>query len=277
MINAALIGAGDWGLNLARNIHALEGLSLKWICDKDAARIARIARHYPESRISQNMTEILHNDQIGAVVIATPASLHYEHVKAALEAGKHVLVEKPFALTAQHAQDLIDLSEKNNRVLMVGHTFLYNPAVRKVKEIIRNGELGKVFCVYSNRLSLGRVRDDVNVMWNLAPHDVSILLYLFDQMPKHVSARGFRYLQNKLEDAVYLFLEFPDRLFAFIHNTWLNPTKVRSMTVIGSEKSLIYDDTSPDEKVVVYDCGFDKEPAPAEIIRSLPHDRPTRR
>jgi predicted dehydrogenase len=203
---------------------------------------------------------VLRNDAIDAVVIATPAATHYELTKAALEAGKHVLVEKPLALHAAEAEDLVLLAQNHNRVLMVGHTFLYNAAVHMLKEQITQGILGDVYYIYAQRLNLGRVRQDLNAMWNFAPHDISILLYLLDSAPYRVSARGLSYLQNDIDDVAFLVLDFPGNVSAHIHISWLDPQKVRRMTIVGSKKMAVYDDTSPDAKIQLYDKGIDKIP-----------------
>ncbi len=203
---------------------------------------------------------------IDAVVVAIPAALHYEFAKKIMLAGKHVLVEKPLAMTTRDAEELISLAKNEDKVLMVGHTFLYNAAVHKAREYIDSGELGDIYYILAQRLNLGRVRQDVNALWNLAPHDISIILYWLDEIPNKVSAKGLTYLQDGIEDAVFMDLDFPSGRAAHIHVSWLHPNKTRQMIIVGSRKMLIYDDVSTDAKITIYDKGIDKK----QILRDLP-------
>lgn len=256
MKNLAVVGCGYWGKNLVRNFYRTG--ALKTVCDSDAAALKKIKQSHPDVATEQDFGDVLKDGGISGVVIATPASSHYGLIKKALEAGKHVLVEKPFTTSHKEALELAELAEKKKLALMVGFTFLYNPAVRKVKQIIDSGELGEVYYVYSQRLNLGIVRKDVNVWWNLAPHDVSIIHYWLGQEPEAVSGSGFSFIQQGIEDVVSADIKFKSGCGAMIHVSWLDPNKTRKMVVIGSKKMVIYDDVSPDMKVQIYDKGVDK-------------------
>src|SRR5262249_15004588 len=204
--------------------------------------------------------ELLARADVDALIIATPAASHGHLAHEALLAGKHVLVEKPLATTVDEARRLVQLAEERELVVMVGHTFLYNEAVRRLKHYVESGELGDVFYVYAQRLNFGRVRKDVNAMWNFAPHDVSILLHLLEATPLEVTARGFAYLQSDVEDVVFMTLVFPENISAHIHISWLDPHKVRQMTIVGSRKMAVYNDMSANARIVLYDRGVDRVP-----------------
>jgi predicted dehydrogenase len=259
MINIGVIGAGHWGPNLIRNFASLREVNLHTICDLKQERLAHMKQYYPQVKVTTDYLNLLEDSEIEAIVIATPAASHYQMAKESLLAGKHLLVEKPLALSSKEAEELVELAEKMDKILMVGHTFEYNAAVNKLKEYIDSGELGDIYYIYSERLNLGRIRDDINAMWNFAPHDVSIILYLLGKLPVRVSAQGFSYIQSKIEDIAFITLEFANGVGAHIHISWLNPNKVRRMTVVGSKKMVIYDDVSADAKVQVYDRGIDKK------------------
>lgn len=249
-----LIGYGYWGPNLARNFHSLPNAHLVAIADADANRLAEPARLY-NVRTYTDPSELLRDPTLDAVAISTPARTHYDLARAALEYGKHVLVEKPLAMNSPQACELIALAQKQNRILMVGHTFEYNPAVWKMRDLIASYELGDVYYIYSNRVNLGRVQRDINALWSIAPHDISILLYLLDAMPLDVSARGATYLSDAMEDVVFVTLTFPNKVLAHIHASWLDPSKVRQMTVVGSKKMVVYDDVDPEGRLRIYDKG----------------------
>lgn len=251
----ALIGYGYWGPNLARNVAQNPKARLACVCDAAAPRLAEAARFYPGVRTTETVSDVLADPTIEAVVISTPVRSHYELAKAALEHGKHVLVEKPLALTEEEGRTLVETAARRQRTLMAGHTFEYNPAVHKIKELIDSGEIGDVYYVYSNRVNLGRVQRDVNVLWSIAPHDVSILLYLFQQLPVEVSARGATYLSEGIEDVVFVTMVFANGVMAHIHASWLDPSKIRRMTVVGSRKMIIYDDVDPEARIKIYDKG----------------------
>lgn len=255
LINVAVIGYGYWGPNLARNFHQLPDARLALVSDLDAARLAEVARLYPTTAVTTDYRQALARPEIAAVAVATPVRTHFAIAQEALLAGKHVLVEKPLALTSAEAEALIALAEQQRRTLMVGHTFEYNPAVWKIKEFIAAGEIGQVYYAYANRVNLGRVQWDVNALWSIAPHDISILLYLLETMPLEVSARGATYLSQGVEDVVFLTLTFPDNVLAHVQASWLDPSKVRRLTIVGSEKMIIYDDVDNEAKVKIYDKG----------------------
>lgn len=259
MVNMGIIGCGYWGPNLIRNMLQLRDVNLKIVSDLSEERLEYVASHYPTIKMTKSYKELLSDSSIEVVVIATPASTHYPITKECLLAEKHVLVEKPLSLNVDNAKELIDIARKVKRILMVSHTFEYNAAVRKVKDCIKKGELGEIYYIYSQRLNLGRVRKDINAMWNLAPHDISIILFWLEEEPVTVTARGRSYLQEDIEDVVFLNLDFKNGKSAHIHTSWLDPGKIRKMTVVGSKKMIIYDDVSSDRKIHIYDKGIDKK------------------
>ncbi len=258
MVNVGLIGCGYWGPNLLRNLNQLENTRVIKVADLRKERRDYVHRNYPQIQTTKNHEEIMEDPDIQAVAIATEARSHYTFVKSALEKDKHVLVEKPMAMNSKEGQKLVDLAEDAKKVLMVGHTFIYNSAVRALKRYIQGGEVGDVYYIYAQRLNLGRVREDINAMWNLAPHDISILNYLLDAEPVSVSAKGVSYIQEGIEDVVFMTLTYPHKVTAHIHVSWLDPSKVRRYTVVGSKKMIIYDDVS-DAKLQIYDKGITKK------------------
>jgi predicted dehydrogenase len=258
-MNLAIVGVGYWGPNLVRNFAVHDNATLSAVCDLDHRRLDGIKRQYPTVNVTTSFDDVIANPSIDAVVVALPVGLHFEFARRALDAGKHVMVEKPLCTTTAEAGILLDLAEKKKRVLMVGHTFEYNAAVHKIKELIDDGTLGDLYYVYSQRLNLGRVRSDINTMWNLAPHDVSIIIHCLEREPVRVSAKGLIQLQPGIEDVVFMVLEFEDGLIAHIHNSWLDPNKIRKMTFVGSSKMVVYDDVSADAKIQIYDKGIDRK------------------
>ncbi len=259
-INIFQIGYGYWGPNLTRNLSNVSEVSISALGEVEQKNIDRFKAAYPDAHIYNDYREGLKRDDIHAVVVTTPAVQHYDMTRAALEHGKHVLVEKPLALTSKEGQELVNIAKSNNCVLMVGHTFLYNSAVRKIKGYIDSGELGDIYYIYSHRLSLGKIRQDINSLWNFAPHDISIILYLLEnKLPESVTARGFSYIQDDIEDVVFMTVEFQKSLCAHVHVSWIDPNKVRSMTIVGSKKMIVYDDVSNDAKIRIYDKGVDKQ------------------
>lgn len=254
------IGLGYWGPNLLRNLQTAVQARVVAVAELDAGRLGEVARQYPAVAATQDHRTLLARADVDAVVIATPAATHAQLVGEALAAGKHVLVEKPLAMRVEDAERLVALAERTGRVLMVGHTFVYNAAVRRLKEYVDDGQLGDVFYLYSQRLNLGRIRDDVNALWNFAPHDVAILLHLLGHAPAEVAARGFAYLRAGVEDVVFMTLAFPNNISAHVHISWLDPHKVRRMTVVGSRKMAVYDDLSTDARITLYDRGVDRIP-----------------
>ena len=259
MKTIGVAGVGYWGPFLLRNAMSLEKLKVKTICDTDPQKLLKFRHLYPTVHTTTEFDELLQDTEIEGVIISTPAGLHYEQTKNALLSGKHVLVEKPLALKVADAEELNRIAEEKGLVLMVGHTFLYNAAVQKIKSLYESGELGEIYFIMSQRMSLGKIREDVNVLWNLAPHDYSILLYLLDQMPSWVIAHGARYLQNKFEDVVFATLGFENGMLANLQLNWLNPIKVRQMVIVGSKKMLIYDDVSAESKIALFDRTIEVE------------------
>jgi predicted dehydrogenase len=265
-IRLAHVGLGYWGPNLARNLASVDGAELAVICDADASRLEKFGRQFPAARAETDFAAVLADGSVNAVALATPVETHFDLARAALEAGKHVLVEKPLARTSAQCEELIRIADERNLCLMVGHVFIYNAAVQMVKEYIDSGELGELYYVYSQRLNLGQIRQDVNALWNFAPHDLSILCYWLDAQPSSVLARGYSYIQPGIEDVAFMTLDFPNGVGANVHISWLDPLKVRRMTVVGSEKMVVYDDVSADAKLMVYDKGVTKRPRVDESL-----------
>ncbi len=257
-LRIGLIGYGYWGPNLARNFHQLPGAWFIACADTDPARLEEAARLYSLQQTSADYTDLLANPTLDAVVISTPARSHYEIARAALARGKHVLVEKPLAMSSAEVRDLANCARDNDRILMVGHTFEFNPVVWKIKELLSSRAIGDLYYIYSNRVNLGRVQRDINALWSIAPHDISILLYLLGSLPLSVSARGATYVSEKIEDVVFVLLTFPNNVVAHIHASWLDPSKTRQMTLVGSEKMIVYDDVDSEAKLKIYDKGVYK-------------------
>lgn len=268
-VNFGLVGVGYWGPNLARNLNGLQNGRLRWICDTRREALDKIAAGYPGASATTSLGEMLNAPDLDAVVVATPAGTHFELTKQCLQAGKHALVEKPLAMSTAECDELIELADKRKLKLMVGHTFLYNPATAKLKELLDQGELGDVYYAYATRVNLGQIRRDVNAMWNLAPHDVSILLYLLNAVPERVSAKGITHIQEGIEDVVFMYLDFPGGVTAHVHVSWLDPGRVRKLTIVGSRKMVIYDDADPDCKLQILDKGVTKVPNKAEAFSSF--------
>lgn len=256
----ALIGYGYWGPNLLRNLYKVATCEVIALADPDQKRLEAAQKQYPELEISTDPAEILVRSDIDAVVLATPPNTHYKLAKRGLEHGKHLLIEKPLADNARDASELVDLAHKNNLTLMVDHTFIYSGAVQKIREIIRNNELGEVWYVDSVRINLGIFQQDVNVVWDLAPHDISILDYLIDAEPISVSATGLApasYTDNSLEGIAYVTVRYDNSVLAHLHLSWLSPLKIRRMIIGGSRKLLVYDHLDQDHQVKIYDKGVE--------------------
>ena len=251
----ALVGCGYWGAHLARNVAACPKATLAALCDSALAAVARVGLRFPGNiKRCTDLNQVLADPAIEAVLIATPSGLHHRHALAALEARKHVFVEKPLAMTSAEARELIRAARNQDRTLMVGHTFLYNNIVHEVKRRIDSGELGKVYYAYSQRLNLGRFRRDSDVLWTLAPHDLSILNYLFDGRPSRVAARGRAFIHaNGVAELAFADLEYPGGRSAHLHMSWLDPQKRREMVIVGSERMLVYDDMNADAHIRLYD------------------------
>ena len=256
----AVVGLGHWGPNLARNVNALPNARLHTLCDADPARLQSVGAQYPAARQTDDFESVLADPEVDAVVLATPVHTHFELASAALRAGKHAFVEKPLARTSDEARKLVKLADAEGLILMVGHVFLYNAAVRQVKHYIDSGELGDIYYIYAQRLNLGIVRQDVNALWNFAPHDISIINYWLEGAPVQVDAHGYDYLQPGIEDVVFMNLAYAGGQAAAVHVSWLDPNKVRRMTVVGSKKMVVYDDVSPDAKIKLFDKGVDRKP-----------------
>jgi predicted dehydrogenase len=248
-----LAGLGYWGPNLARNFDELAELA--WLCDLSDEQRERFAARYPEARLTGDFDEMLADDALDAVIVATPVVTHAELAKRALEAGKHVLVEKPPALTGAEVEDLLATAEEQGRVLMPGHLLLYHPGVVRLKELIRSGELGDVLYVYGNRQNLGQIRKDENALWSLGVHDLSVILHLLEEEPIEVWARGESFLTEGVEDVVFSYLRFPSGKVAHMHLSWLDPHKMRRITVVGRDKMAVFDDMELDRKLTIYDKG----------------------
>src|SRR3989440_7982723 len=253
--NIGVIGCGYWGPNLLRNFAENEGAQLRWICDFDEDRLASMSRRYPMAQTTTDYGALIRDASLDAVAVVTPVATHFPIARELLRAGKHVLLEKPLAATAREAEELIDLAETNGRTLMVDHTFVYTGAVRKMKEIVASGELGELLYFDSVRINLGLFQKDINVLWDLAPHDLSIMDYLIEGQPDGLSAIGSCHIEPGIENIAYLIMHFPGDFIAHFHFNWLAPVKIRRTMIAGSSKMILYDDIEPTEKVRVYDKG----------------------
>jgi predicted dehydrogenase len=259
-VKVGVVGCGYWGPNLIRNLRQSPDCDLKLICDTSEQRLAHMRRLHPEVATTSRFEEVLNDPEIEAVVIATPVRFHYDMAKACLSMGKHTFIEKPMARTAAEAEDLVAIAERQGLVLMVGHTFLFSPAVRRMKEVIDHGDIGEVQYIAARRLNLGLFQKDINVAWDLAPHDISILLHLLEELPLSVSCQGSSHVTRGIEDVTMMYLAFRKNRCASIHNSWLDPKKVRQMTVVGSQRMIVYDDTEPLEKLKIYDARVEVPP-----------------
>ena len=256
VVRVGVIGYGYWGPNIVRNLIGLEHCELAAVCDKSPAALKRASRAYPGVHTTTDFTEVLRSPDIDAVAVVTPVWTHFELAKAALNHGKHVFVEKPFTSTSQQAEQLIELAERKNLKIMVDHTFLFSGAVRKVRELVDNGALGPLYYFDSTRVNLGLFQHDVSVVWDLAPHDLSIMNYIIREQPEAVVATGGRHL-NDLADVAFITVYFPRNLIAHINVNWLSPVKVRKTLIGGKDKMLVWNDLEPDEKIKLYDKGVD--------------------
>ncbi len=261
-VRVALVGCGYWGPNLARNFHQLPEAELVACCDVNAQALDRMRLLYPGIRATDDFEAICRDEGIDAIAIATPARTHFGLARAALQWGKHVLVEKPLTLSSREAEELIALAEATGKILMVGHVFQYNPAVRYIKRLLETGELGELYYLYSTRVNLGRVQSDINALWSIAPHDISILLYLLEDDPEWVSAHGATYLTDGIEDVVFIDMGFPGGILAHVHVSWLDPSKVRRMTIVGSKQMVVYDDVADEGKIRLYEKGVYRKDEP---------------
>ncbi|TVM32089.1 Gfo/Idh/MocA family protein [Oceanidesulfovibrio marinus] len=260
MLNIAVVGCGYWGPNHVRNFNNLTDCAVTRVCDLDSKRLAHITKLYGTITPTNDYDELLTDSSVDAVVISTPVSLHYSMAKKALKSGKHVLIEKPMTKTSAEAIELIELARKKNLKLMVGHTFIYNPVVSKIKEIIADGALGDILYISSRRLNLGLFQSDINVAWDLAPHDISIILHLMEKYPESVNCQGKGNIREDIEDITNMTLNFDGRGFATIQSSWLDPNKVREMTIVGSRRMLVYNDMESMEKIKIFDKRVENPP-----------------
>jgi predicted dehydrogenase len=249
----AVVGLGYWGPNLARNFDQLADLA--WICDLDEGARAEFAGRYPQARATSDYDELLADPELDAVVVSTPVPTHHELARRALEAGKHVLVEKPPAMRGEEMDELVRLAGERDLVCMPGHLLLYHPGVQKLKELVDSGTLGDVLCVYGNRQNLGIIRQNENALWSLGVHDLSVILYLLDEEPEEAIALGRDFLTPGVEDVVFCYLRFPSGKIAHMHLSWLDPHKIREIAVVGTEKMVVFDDMELERKVTVYEKG----------------------
>src|SRR5436853_628548 len=269
-----VLGWGYWGPKISRNLNTLPNAVVSMVADTDAHRLASLRIHQPGLQTTTQVTDIFRSD-VDAVVIATPVRTHYHLAREALLHGKHVLVEKPLTASIAEAEELMALAQEQERTLMVGHTFEYSPAVNELRKLVQSGDLGKIYCVETERVNLGLFRSDTNVIWDLAPHDVSILLYLFGKAPEQVSVQAGAHLLSHIYDIAHLDLEFADRMTAHIHVSWLHPCKIRRVTIIGDARMVVYDDTNPAEMIKIYNKGADIHADPVVSYRfgaiTIPH------
>ena len=262
-----VIGWGYWGPKIGRNLDTLPQAMLAMVADMDAYRLATLAANQPWIQTTTQVENIFRSD-IDAVVIATPVRTHFKLAREALLHDKHVLVEKPLTNSVAQAEELIALAHERERVLMVGHTFEYNPAVNQLRRLIQSGDLGKIYCVEAERVNLGLFRQDINVIWDLAPHDISILLYLLGKKPESIKVQAHAHLQSHIEDVAHLDLEFAGGMNAHIHVSWLHPCKIRRVTVIGDARMVVYDDTNQAEMIKIYNKGADVHADPGVSYRN---------
>jgi predicted dehydrogenase len=258
-VSVGVVGLGYWGPNLARNFDRLEETELRWICDVSEETLARMAPQFPTARRTTEFDDLLNDDTLDAIAVATPVPLHVDLAVKALDAGKHCFVEKPLAQSVADAERAVNAADEAGKVLMVGHLLEYHPGVRKLKEVSDSGDLGSIRYIYGNRLNLGKLRPDENALWSLGAHDVSVLLYLADEEPDEMYAYGESYMRSPIEDVVFCYLRFPSGLMAHLHLSWLDPHKERRFTIVGSEKMATFDDMELEQKLVIYDKGFDED------------------
>lgn len=269
MVRVAVVGTGYWGPNFVRIMDELPESELVWVCDRDSNQFQRLAVLYPHLRFTDDLRRIVEDASVDAVVVSTGSESHYEVAKACLESGKHVLVEKPLALNSKDASELIEIAQKSKKVLMVGHLLRYHKGIQKLKEYIDNGQLGRLLYVYTTRVNLGRIRKDENALWSLGTHDVSVVTYLVGSNPLSVTAAGQSYVRKGIYDVVFVTLHFPDDVMAHLHVSWLDPHKIRKITVVGDKKMAVLDDMETTEKLRIYDKGVDFAPSYGDYAESL--------
>jgi len=258
-IRVGVVGLGYWGPNLARNLAAIPGCELAWLCDASEEARAKLAATFPAARATGEIDDLLGDPELDAVVLATPVPMHAEQAIAVASAGKHCFVEKPLALTAADAERVVAAAASAGKVLMVGHLLEYHPAVRKLKELVDSDELGGLYYIYGNRLNLGKLRADENALWSLGAHDVSVVLHLIGEEPDECLAHGASYVREGVQDVVFCYLRFPSGIVAHLHLSWLDPHKERRLTVVGARRMATFDDMLIEGKLTVYDKGFDED------------------
>ncbi len=258
-VRVGVVGLGYWGPNLARNLAAIPGCELTWLCDADQQARAKIAPSFPAARATAELGDLLGDEQLDAIVLATPVATHAELAVAVLDAGKHCFVEKPLATTGADAERAVAAAARSGRILMVGHLLEYHPAVSRLKELIDSDELGGLYYIYGNRLNLGKLRADENALWSLGAHDVSVALHLIDEEPVQCLAQGAGYVREEVQDVVFCYLRFPSGIVAHLHLSWLDPHKERRITVVGSRRMATFDDMLIEGKLTIYDKGFDED------------------
>jgi len=259
-IKVGVVGCGYWGPNLVRNFRSLADCHLKMMCDMSEQRLAHLKSLYPEVEAATDYNRMLNGVGLDAVIIATAVRSHYPLAKASLQAGKHTFIEKPMASSSHECEELIEIARKNSLVLMIGHTFLYSPAVRKIKEIVDSGDIGEIRYINARRLNLGLFQKDINVTWDLAPHDIAIALHIIGEQPITVNCQGSAHITPGIEDRTTMCLNFQKQRTAIIQSSWLDPRKVREMTIVGSKRMIVYDDVAPLEKIRIFDARVERPP-----------------
>ena len=259
-ISVGVVGCGYWGPNLIRNFKALRTCRVKTMCDASEERLAHLRSLYPDVEGVTDYCLLLQDQELDAIVVATPVRFHFAHARASLLAGKHTFIEKPMAASVAECEELIEIAQQKGLTLMVGHTFLYSSPVQKMVEIIRNGDIGEIRYINSRRLNLGLFQKDINVAWDLAPHDISIILHILDEFPVSVNCQGNAHVTQGIEDVTNLSLIFKNKRFATIQSSWLEPRKVREMTIVGTRRMILYDDVQTLEKIRIYDTRVERPP-----------------
>jgi predicted dehydrogenase len=260
MLSIAVAGCGYWGPNLIRNFSSLSECKVKSVCDKDAGRLEHMKMLYPTVNTVSEFDDLVEDEDIDAIAVVTPVRSHFEFAKKSLLAGKHTFIEKPMACSSKECEELIELAERHKLILMVGHTFVYSTPVKKIREFVQRGELGDLLYISARRLNLGLVQKDINAAWDLAPHDISIILYVLDYEPVSVNCQGKSYVATGVEEVTNMTLNFANGAFATIQSSWLDPKKVRETVFVGKKKMLVYDDTEPAEKIKIHDKRIDVPP-----------------
>lgn len=256
-----IVGVGYWGPNFARALSNIDGVELKWCCDIDQNAIDKFSKLYPQVKTTKSINDLVNDKDLNAVIVVTPAQNHYQVTKKLLLSNKDVFVEKPLTIDPRQSQELIDIAKQKKKILMVDHIFLFNSAVLKIKEMLRKGDLGQIYYLYGLYNALGPIRKDVSALWDL-PHFIYVATYLVGKNPRYISAFGKSILQPKMEDVVFVNLEFPDGELFHLHCSWIDPVKIRSMVVVGSKKMVVFDDMSREEKIKIYDRGADIQKDP---------------